>query len=311
MRKRKQGWSLLVMRGPGDSVRQIRVSRRSVVAAPAAMALALGCGIGGLQLRAALKIQELETALADQAATYRTAGEAQSLRYERTRAALARMEDEEASLQQRLQDLQTLEGKVEALNRTYRELVPLASSSPLPRAHELALLAEEGGEKLSNLASLVDTMEAAMAESLRAAKHRAALLESRPSVWPTDSPRITSTFGYRSDPFTGRSTFHAGIDIGGRHGDPVYAAADGTVLETGYDTGKGSFIIIGHSGQLKTSYLHLSGIGVQKGASVSRGDRIGALGSTGRSTGAHLHFQIEANGEPVNPLDYVRRERLS
>ena len=112
-------------------------------------------------------------------------------------------------------------------------------------------------------------------------------------VWPT-SGRITSTFGYRSNPFgTGGSEFHGGIDIAANYGTPIKAAASGTVTSAGYGTGNGNYIYINHGNGLVTKYLHASSLAVSAGTYVNQGDTIAYVGSTGRSTGNHLHFQVE------------------
>jgi|HigsolmetaAR203D_1030402.scaffolds.fasta_scaffold00393_6 murein DD-endopeptidase MepM/ murein hydrolase activator NlpD len=127
-----------------------------------------------------------------------------------------------------------------------------------------------------------------------------------PSIWPLDKRRITSSFGYRKDPFTGRASYHSGIDLDGNTGDRVYATADGQVIHAQYDTGKGYNIIINHGGGIKTHYMHLSKIIVKKGDKVQKGDVIGHVGSTGRSTGSHLHYEVIKNGTPVDPRPYMK-----
>ncbi|MBG9793057.1 membrane protein [Paenibacillus dendritiformis] len=130
-------------------------------------------------------------------------------------------------------------------------------------------------------------------------------LDSTPTFWPTDNTYITSRFGSRSDPFHGSSAFHAGLDIGGDMGDPVYAAADGKVIASSYDKMKGNYLIIDHGSSLTTRYLHLSERGVRTGEQVSKGQVIGKMGSTGRSTGAHLHFEVRKGEEAVDPAIYI------
>nr|WP_232243046.1 M23 family metallopeptidase [Paenibacillus sp. GSMTC-2017] len=130
-------------------------------------------------------------------------------------------------------------------------------------------------------------------------------IDAIPSHWPTRSKQLTSSFGYRKDPFTGRATFHAGIDISGDSGDAVFSAADGTVNEVGFDSQLGNYVIIEHLGGLQTAYMHLKKIDAREGDIVVRGEKIGQLGSSGRSTGPHLHFQIMQKNEPVNPLKYL------
>ncbi|WP_018750992.1 M23 family metallopeptidase [Paenibacillus sanguinis] len=128
-----------------------------------------------------------------------------------------------------------------------------------------------------------------------------------PTLWPTDSLRVTSDYGKRRDPFTGRATMHAGMDIGGKVGDPVYAAADGKVIEAGYSSARGNYITLSHPSGLKTNYMHLSEILIKAGDAVKQGDTIAKLGSSGRSTGPHLHIEVVKNGSTVDPAEYLRK----
>ena len=123
-------------------------------------------------------------------------------------------------------------------------------------------------------------------------------------MWPV-SGRITSTFGYRRHPIFGTVKRHTGIDISRPNGTPIAAADGGKVVFSGWYGGYGKAVIIVHKSGLSTLYGHLSRINVRTGAFVSKGDRIGAVGSTGYSTGAHLHFEVRVNGRPVNPLGYL------
>ncbi len=131
------------------------------------------------------------------------------------------------------------------------------------------------------------------------------LMKITPSLWPTTSTRVTSTFGYRTDPFTRRPSLHNGIDIGGRTGDPIYATADGVVMTSAYDRYSGNHVIIDHSGGMRTVYMHHSKNLVKKGDTVEKGDTIALLGSTGRSTGPHLHYEVIKNGKHVDPRPYM------
>jgi hypothetical protein len=126
-------------------------------------------------------------------------------------------------------------------------------------------------------------------------------------IIPT-SGRISSKFGYRVDPVTKkRNTFHSGLDIAAPEGTPVYAAEKGKVVDAGYkNNGYGNLIIIQHSADLATYYGHLSKIDVSKGKDVKKGDLIGKIGSTGKVTGPHLHFEIRKGGQALNPEDYIR-----
>lgn len=126
---------------------------------------------------------------------------------------------------------------------------------------------------------------------------------------PMGYPRlssITSVFGYRSDPFDSESAeLHPGIDFRGHTGDPVKTTANGRVIFTGWKGGYGNCIIIKHKNDFETLYGHLSHIGVKEGQEVSTGDVIGKVGSTGHSTGSHLHYEVRKNGKPINPAKFL------
>ena len=126
-----------------------------------------------------------------------------------------------------------------------------------------------------------------------------------PSLWPVEG-LITSSFGERLDPFNGEGAFHKGIDISANMGQPVRAPADGTVLMAGPASGYGQEVMIDHGHGVHTIYGHLSGFAVTTGQDVRRGDVIGYVGSEGRSTGPHLHYEIRIHDTPVNPHKYMR-----
>lgn len=132
-----------------------------------------------------------------------------------------------------------------------------------------------------------------------------ASLVGAPSLWPVMGP-ITSSFGERNDPFNGEGAFHAGVDISAAFGEPVRAAADGTVQAADMATGYGRQIIIDHGNGIETLYGHLSGFAVTAGQEVSRGQIIGYVGMSGRATGPHLHYEVRIHNTPVNPHRYLR-----
>ncbi|GKU80400.1 M23 family metallopeptidase [Paenibacillus sp. L3-i20] len=169
----------------------------------------------------------------------------------------------------------------------------------------IASLAQTTSLDLQALSEMVDSMEVSMEQTLKQAQNKRMTVDALPSYWPTRSKQLTSSFGYRSDPFTGRATFHAGIDINGNSGDAVFSAADGTISEVSFDSQLGNYIIIDHLGGLQSAYMHLKQTDAKEGDIVVRGEKIGQLGSSGRSTGPHLHFQIMQKNEPVNPLKYL------
>ena len=118
--------------------------------------------------------------------------------------------------------------------------------------------------------------------------------------------RFTSGFGYRNDPINGSGRMHEGQDLAGDYGSPIYAPADGTVTFAGWESGYGRLIKISHAFGIETRYGHLSQIRVDVGQKVSRGDRIGDMGNSGRSTGTHLHYEVRLNGTAVNPMTFIR-----
>lgn len=117
--------------------------------------------------------------------------------------------------------------------------------------------------------------------------------------------RLSSGFGYRLHPITGRREFHYGIDISGPTGTPVKSYASGTVTRATFSSGYGRYVVVNHGGGLSTLYAHLSSISVSVGTRVDVGTQIGKMGSTGLSTGSHLHFEVNRNGTRVNPLGYL------
>jgi murein DD-endopeptidase MepM/ murein hydrolase activator NlpD len=118
--------------------------------------------------------------------------------------------------------------------------------------------------------------------------------------------RFTSGFGYRRDPKGAGTRMHAGTDFAGAYGTPIYATADGVVTYAGWDSGYGRLVKIQHDFGIETRYAHQSNIRVKVGQRVSRGDRIGDMGNSGRSTGTHLHYEVRIGGKPVNPMTFIK-----
>lgn len=126
-----------------------------------------------------------------------------------------------------------------------------------------------------------------------------------PSGKPSSTGMITSSYGYRRDPFTGGSAMHSGIDFKGPKGQPILAAAGGRVTHAGWKSGYGKAVEITHGNGLTTRYAHLSRIDVIAGQRIEQGLQLGAMGSTGRSTGTHLHFEVRLNGRAMNPRPFL------
>jgi len=133
--------------------------------------------------------------------------------------------------------------------------------------------------------------------------------QMRPSGWPVENGWISSLFGWRADPFTGRTTMHAGVDFAARHGANVVAAATGIISAAGSHNGYGNLVEINHGNGYVTRYGHNSRILVKVGDKVNKGQRIALVGSTGRSTAPHVHFEVMFNGAVVNPQEYIQAAR--
>lgn len=172
---------------------------------------------------------------------------------------------------------------------------------PLYRQELLARKMHEFLRQLNVEARLEEVKQQEIMHTLRSNQN---ILEATPSIWPT-SGWVTSGFAWRTSPFTGKREFHKGIDISAPRGTPVYAPARGSVSFTGRDGAYGLSIRLKHNTSLSTRFAHLHRIAVKSGKTVTRGELIGYVGNTGRSTGPHLHYEVRLNGVPVNPKRYI------
>jgi murein DD-endopeptidase MepM/ murein hydrolase activator NlpD len=157
-------------------------------------------------------------------------------------------------------------------------------------------------ERLEDEAVALQTSLGEMLEYFHDAQQ---LLSSTPSIKPVMHGYLTSSFGKRSDPYNHDFVMHKGLDIGGSIGTPIVAPASGVVIFTGIRGGYGLTLVIDHGYGIQTHYGHLSAIHVKEGMHVQRGDLVAAVGSTGRSTGPHLHYEVRRAGQPLNPLRFI------
>jgi murein DD-endopeptidase MepM/ murein hydrolase activator NlpD len=135
-------------------------------------------------------------------------------------------------------------------------------------------------------------------------------LTSTPTLWPVVG-HLTGTFGERMDPFSGEGAFHTGVDISSQYGDGVRVSADGIVIEAGDHAGYGRLVVVDHGFGVTTYYGHLSSFNVLIGQQLRRGDTIGNVGVSGRTTGPHVHYEVRINGAPVNPMRYLRQASVA
>lgn len=174
---------------------------------------------------------------------------------------------------------------------------------------EIIKLGEQTLASFTELDAEVKELQTSFTETKQKVAVKQQQLRVTPTLWPTTTKIVTSTFGYRTDPFTYRPSFHSGIDFGAKENDPVFATADGKVVSTGSDRFHGNNIVIEHSKGLRTWYMHLNKILVHPGDDVEKGSQIGLVGSTGRSTGPHLHYEVIKNGESIDPKPYLKSTR--
>lgn len=158
---------------------------------------------------------------------------------------------------------------------------------------ELDRLSHEMNNRTKSFQELIDQLEA-----------KRSVLASTPTIWPVKG-WLTAGFGYRRSPFTGLRQMHEGVDISNSVGTPVIAPADGMVSYAGPLGGFGNVVSIDHGHNISTFYAHLQQHKVSQGQRIKRGDLIALVGTTGRATGPHLHYEIQVNGSPVNPSKYV------
>lgn len=177
------------------------------------------------------------------------------------------------------------------------------SRSYLP-LHRQELAARRMQDFVDSLSQAARLEEVRQQDLLRAMRSNRGVLASTPSIWPV-SGFISSNFGGRISPFGGRGQFHKGLDIGARVGTPIVAPADGTVTQAGADGAYGISAEVDHGGGVVTKFAHMQRLAVKNGQWVRRGEIIGYVGMTGRTTGPHLHYEVRLNGVPVNPMRYI------
>jgi murein DD-endopeptidase MepM/ murein hydrolase activator NlpD len=178
----------------------------------------------------------------------------------------------------------------------------LDTQIPLTRKHNS--LVRDMHAQVGQLQLVSQNQQKGFESLLKRLQEQQNLLASTPALRPCPG-WTTSRFGYRISPFTGRREFHKGYDIANRKGTPVVATANGVVAFSGPKGLLGKTVVVDHGYGMVTRYGHLDKLVVKRGASVKRGDTIGLMGSTGRSTGSHVHYEVHLNGIPVNPKKYM------
>ena len=231
--------------------------------------------------------------------------------------AAARLEQENSALREenekQRRQLDRLKDRVEAVEDQTRRLAEISGADEpqgqeTPPADRTEGRGGAGGPRVEMDAATVAAVEEKAAQLEQALQLFERALRERariPSIWPTEG-RTTDNYGSRSNPFGGGSfEFHGGLDIATAWGTPVVAAGSGTVAFAGWQGGYGQVVILDHGDGLSTRYGHLSRIEVSVGQQLERGQRLGRVGSTGRSTGPHLHYEVRLGDTAVNPRRYL------
>lgn len=222
------------------------------------------------------------------------------------------LESESVQLEEELEEIAERERQAEAEAEAQRR----AEARARQRAEEARRRAEEAAARRAEEAARRAREAAREAESAAptsGSSSGSSGSSSGSSTGASSSSRfhspadgaLTSGFGYRTHPIFGTTRLHAGVDLGGARGAPIYAADDGMVVSAGWRGGYGNAVVINHGGGLATLYAHQSNIGVRPGQHVSRGQLIGRIGCTGSCTGPHLHFEVRKNGKPRDPMPYL------
>jgi murein DD-endopeptidase MepM/ murein hydrolase activator NlpD len=216
----------------------------------------------------------------------------------------ARLRSTTAALNQKLDGISKQMSEFEARTRRLAIVAGLSETVRLGLGGP-GIAPDSASAAWKDQTSLLDTRLSLLEKQF---SRRSALIAATPTVWPVHGA-VTSGYGLRTDPFSGGAAVHEGIDISTSRGEPVLATADGVVLASGWAGEFGRAIEIVHSDRYVTLYGHLQETLVAEGQQIRRGDRVGLVGSTGRSTAPHLHYEVRVDGRPVNPLEYILESR--
>ena len=260
------------------------------------------------------QIGSLETALSEQvAANTGLTGERSQLQNQvaSLQGLLGELQDKQQDLVERMtvrsdSSIEELEAKVASTGLDVDQLLgqvegyPAGQGGPFIPADDL--LEADGAYELQVSVAMLD-LQLERWEALQQ------ILQALPVAVPIEKVDITSTFGYRSDPINGRKAMHTGIDFGGSVDTPLYSTGDGVVIFAGWRGRYGRVVEIDHGFGIVTRYAHMRSISVKKGDEIALGDEVGTLGASGRVTGPHLHYEILFNGEPYDPMNFIKAGR--
>jgi murein DD-endopeptidase MepM/ murein hydrolase activator NlpD len=301
---RSPRYTILIANRNSGTVRRLTVARLPVgLAGAAVLGVPLIFMLIGLGARQAtrLEVESLRTTnetLKVENDSYREATGELAVQISSLQAALAQLSDQ----------AQLDPATKEAIQKLPAVIRSRAVGGSLPSSLTETPKAETGTPQgtFGALRGLLGVLEDSLASVKTKVESQQALARATPSIWPI-AGWLSSGYGNRSDPFTGQPDFHAGLDISADKGTPVRATADGVVESAAYNGNYGNSILISHGFGIETRFGHLSGYAVGVGQKVKRGDVVGYVGSTGRATASHLHYEILLNGSAINPLKLLAR----
>jgi murein DD-endopeptidase MepM/ murein hydrolase activator NlpD len=290
---RSPRYTILIANRKNGAVRRLTLSRRAVMAGAAGVLLVpLGLGLAA--------IGAVQTEMISLRGLNATLG----LENESYRAATGELAEQISSLRTALDDIGE-KADLDPATRKAIDRLPAVVRSRAMGGGTPGAFADRSTpfpeRTLGLLRDLLDVLENRLAVVRTSVESQHALANATPSIWPV-AGWLSSAFGARRDPFNGSADFHPGLDISANRGTPVFATAAGRVESASYHGNYGNSILIDHGFGISTRFGHLSGFAVRPGQHIRRGDVIGYVGSTGRATSAHLHYEVLLNGRAVNPM---------
>lgn len=326
---KKQTYTLVIIPDPNQPVVRMKLSNIVVIGALAAFALLVitSLSVYALHLRSIAVTQQLRTELTGSTHEYATTLSAKEQTIDQLQNEIIKLSQQSKEMKTRVDEMAKLESDLKSIAQigggTGGSVAVQPGSGTEGESggksqggafnpvtdEEIVQLSADTSSALTKLGDQMSNLQTSMTETKQKVLEQQHMLRITPTLYPTMTRTVTSPFGYRTDPINGLPSFHSGIDFGAAIGDDVFSTADGTVVSVGRDSSHGNNIIVSHGQGLKTWYMHLSKTLVAEGDTVKKGQKIGLVGNTGRSTGAHLHYELIKNGKSIDPKPYLQTMR--